>query len=317
MLKAEIRRLTFDTAAADTRHDVLAQENKHEEQRERYHRDRCHLHGIIRFTGGAVEGVAQTVGNQLVRIVIRHQTRPDVGVPCAHHFQDGDGNQRRQGERHHDLPQVLEVARAVYLCRKIQFVRNLQEVLAQQIDVEHADKERHNQHCVGVLPAEHENRLIVGDGEQLAGNHHRRQQRAEQRVLALEFQPGKRERRQDSDNQRQNCRDDADIGGVEEQATQIAGGERIGVVADEHHARPERRHGRAVFIQRLQGRDNHPVEREQHNQRHHNEESIGDEQRQHLRDALGDADLLHVPRMHDGEIFFGHTAPLNNARASC
>ena len=158
---------------------------------------------------------------------------------------------------------------------------------------------------------------IVGDGEQLARDHHRCKQQRKERFLALELKAGKCKRCEDGDDQGQERRHQTDVHRVQEQPAEARCGERIHVVAQHDDARPEGRRGHAVFIQRFQGRNDHPVEGEKNDQRHEREEEICAGEGEDLHDLLSGGKPVHVLLVHDVACFCFHMAPLNNARASC
>ena len=254
-----------------------------------------------------------------MRFVICNKPRPDVGVPGAHHFQDRDGDQGRHRKRDHDLPQIFEITGAVHLGSQIQFVRDLQEILAEQVDVEHTDQERNDQDGVGLQPAKGIDRHVVRDREQFAGDHHGSEERSEQEVLALEFQTGKCERGKDRDDQRQKRRDHTDDDRVLEVRKKLRCLECFRVVQEVQSPRPEGRDRITVFFQSLQGRNDHPVEGEDDDERHQRKEQI----REDLRDDCSCPRLLlfrvQVLLMDCIFILFRHDPHsfLNNGLSSC
>ena len=243
-----------------------------------------------------------------MRVVIGHQPGPDVGVPCAHHFQDGDGDQRGQGQGHHDLPQVFPVLGAVHLGGQIQLVGNLQKALAQQVDVEHAHQKRHDQNRIRVLPPKGGDGAVSGDGEQFAGDHHRGQQGREQQLLALELQPGKGEGRQDGDEQRQDRGHQTDDHRVHEQPSQIGSGKGRQIVFQHQHPGPEGGHAHAVFIQRFHRGNQHPVKGKQHHQRHQNQEKVHPEQGKGFSCLLPEELGTVLSCAHDNLLFHTRTS---------
>ena len=78
--------LTFDTATAYTLHNVLAKEDKHEEQRRADNCDGCHLLRIVDVAYCRIDGesVAQTIGYEFVRRVVGDKQGPHVEIGRAH-----------------------------------------------------------------------------------------------------------------------------------------------------------------------------------------------------------------------------------------
>ncbi len=298
MLQTSDCLLTLDTAAADACHNILTQEQEDHKQRGGHDGDGRHLDGIVGLTGGIREGVTQTVGDQHMRRIVGDQLGPDIGVPRAHHLQDGDGDEGGQSQRDHNLPQVLQIGGTVHLGGQIQLVGDLHEVLAQQVDVEHADQEGDDQSGKGVHPAETVNRQVVGDGEQLTGDHHSGQQSAEQRLFALKLQASEGKGGQHGDDQAQQGGNHAHVQGVHKQTAQIGGAPRLSVVAPDDFVGPEGGDGLTVLRQRLQGGDDHPVEGEQDDQSHQHQEGIGAGLTEDAGDGLADGHFLHVTGLH-------------------
>ena len=253
----------LDTASRDTLHDVLTQEEEDKEQGGGDQRNGRHLHGDIDVTRRFDEGVTQTIGNQTVLVRIGNEVGPYVGIPRAHHLENGDRDQRGQGERDHDTPQILDVAGAVDLSGQIQLVGNLHEVLLEQIDVEDAHEEGHDQNGEGVHPIQIEDRLVVGNGKQLTGDHHGRQQNGKQRILALEFQAGKGKGGEHRDDKGENGGNKAHVDGVQEKAAQVCLGKCLGIVAENDRFGKQGRYRETVLVQRLERGYDHPIEGEE------------------------------------------------------
>ena len=149
-----------------------------------------------------------------MRVVVRNEARPDISVPRSHHLEYRYRDYRRDGERKHYLPQILEVARTVDLCGEVQLVRDLQKRLPQEIDVIDRYEHRHDQYRKRVGYVEPAYRLfkerksarygeVVRNRVQFARYHHRSHQRAEHYAFAFELQSRERECGQHRDDQRQ------------------------------------------------------------------------------------------------------------------
>ena len=242
-------------------------------------------------------------------LIVGDQAGPNVGVPCAHHLQNGNGDQGGQCQGDHDLPQILQITAAVHLSGQIQLVGDLHEVLAQQIDIEHAHQERHDQNGEGIHPAEGIDGCVVGDGEQLAGDHHGGKQRAKHHILALELQPGKGEGRKNGDHQRQDGGHDTNIGRVQKQLAQAGLGEGLGIVAQHDDLGPEGGDVEAVLLQAFQRGDDHPVEGEQHDQSHDHQEGIGKGLHEDPKDLGLQGYGLEVLLMHHNIVILCHAKP--------
>ena len=126
-------RLAFDAGSADTTHDVFAEDDEEKEQRNRDKDGSSHLIAIAGDSRiGICEGRAsQTIGYQAIAWVIGDKVRPDIGVPGSHELQDGDGDERRHDKRNDDLPKERPIRLSIDLAGKIEFIRNLHEVLSQ------------------------------------------------------------------------------------------------------------------------------------------------------------------------------------------
>ena len=118
---------------------------------------------------------------------------------------------------------------------------------------------------------------VVGDGVQFAGHHHRCHQQAKHDVFALELQPREGERREHGHDQGQYRGYRSHQQRVQEQVFKVCLAERGGKVLEEQFVRPQRGHVGAVFLHRLQGRNDHPVEGEDYDQRHHSQEQVSDQ----------------------------------------
>ena len=301
--------LTFDTAAAYAGHDVFSQENKHQKQRGGHDGYSSHLYGIVYVTGSIGEGISQTVGYHTVSGIVSYQLRPHIGVPCTHHLQDGNGNQSGQRQGHHNLPQVFKIRRSIHLGGKVQFIGNLHEVLPQKEDVEHADQKRNDQNRIGITPSELGYRHEVGDGKELTGDHHRSKKSGEKEFPSLEFKPGKGECGQYGDYQGQKSRGHANDHRIDKESSQAGRGKCIGIVGEHNGLREEGGLAQSVFIQRFQGGYNHPVEREQYDDSHGDQECIDHYTDGNLNDALGGGGFLQVSFLHYSHSIFRHTAP--------
>jgi len=62
--------------------------------------------------------------------------------------------------------------------------------LLQQIDIEYTYKERYDQRREGIFPTEVSNRLVVGNREKFARNHHCCKQEPEYKVYNKKFNKG-------------------------------------------------------------------------------------------------------------------------------
>ena len=316
-MKPKEKELSLDTASGHALHNVLTKEDEDQEQGEGDHRDGGHLDGDVGLSRHIRKGIAQTVGDEAHILGAGNQAGPYVRVPRAHHLQNGDGDEGRQGQGDHDLAEVLEVTRAVYLGGQIQLVGDLHEVLAEQVDVEHADQEGHDQNREAVDPAELGDGDVVGDGEELTGDHHGRQQSAEDGILALELQTGKGEGRENRDDQGEDGGDDTHEDGVEEQSAQVSGRKCLHVVAPHDLLGEQGGHGETVLHGGLQRGDDHPVEGEDHDDGHGDQEGVEQNLHENLDTLLLGGDLLQILFAESYLICHGWSPFISSGSSSC
>lgn len=320
--------LSFDTSTANATHDVFAEEDKEEEQRDGDKNGCRHLDAVLRLAAAVGEGATKRVRDQTPRrIVRRDEVWPDVRVPSAHELEDENGDEGRGGKRDHDLPEVLPIGLAVDFRRQIEFVRDLLEVLTKQINIEDRDPERDDHRredgALGRQPAidhlhaavrefkprQTGNGDVVGDDHHFARDHHRGKQDSEDRFPAFEIQTGKSEGRENRSEQGAKGRDDADDQGVADIRAEIKGIEDGDVVAPQHVRREERLVEGADFRRRLQGGDDHPVEREEDDQGHEKKEGVNNDKPENAANLLGFGQLIGAFRaILDGQ---GHARGLD------
>ena len=159
-----------------------------------------------------------------------NETGPDIGVPRAHHLKDGDGDKVRKRKGYHNLPKILDILRAVDLSGEIKLVGYLHEVLLKKVDIEDADEERNDKYRIGIYPAELGYGNVVGDREELAGDHHRCKKEGEEKVLTLELKARKCERRKNGDNEGEDGGHDTYVNGIEEQLSEVRLSECVDIV---------------------------------------------------------------------------------------
>ena len=128
----------------------------------------------------------------------RDQQGPEVGVVDAHEQVHRQRRQRRQRQRQRDAEQKADIAAAVERSRFLEVLRQRQEVLTHHEDGRTADEGGNNQAEIGVRQAEVLHRDEVRDHDDLAGDHHAREHKAEQELLALELKGTRNRRPRDS-----------------------------------------------------------------------------------------------------------------------
>ena len=141
---------------------------------------------------------------------------------------------------------------------------------------------------------------VVCDREELSGDHHRCKKSGKERVFALELESRESESRKNCDNEREDRRNETDDYGVEEESAEVCRGKRLKVVAPKDLAREKRRDRKTVLDRTLEGRNDHPIEGENDDQRHRAKEGVKKEHHNDLGDLLSDCYLLHVFFMHCG-----------------
>ena len=95
------------------------------------------------------------------------------GYPCDM-FEDDDGNDRRAADRNHHLKEILDIPRSVHLGRIVQLIRNLCEILPQQVDVEDRRDRGENEALEGIPHAPVRNGDEICNDYELIRDHHQR-----------------------------------------------------------------------------------------------------------------------------------------------
>ena len=152
----------------------------------------------------------------------------------------------------------------------------------------------------------------VGDDDQFVGDHHQGQEQGEGQVLAREFQSGKGEGRGDNDHHHEGRRHQGKDQGVQEVPAQIHGGEGIHIVLE---GRGKGKELGDVFgvvgAVALDGGQQHPVEREQHDDGPHRQEEVIHCVENPLAAGGPALDFVKV------QLVVHVCHPLNTARSSC
>ena len=141
VLRLGLRLLSLDAGTANAAHDVLPEEDEEQQERGGDEDRRGHLDAVLGLAARVREGSAKRVRDEAPFLVVGgNEVRPDIGVPGAHELEDEDGDEGRGSEGDHDLPEVLPVGFAVDFRREIKLVRDLLEVLTEQINEERRGK---------------------------------------------------------------------------------------------------------------------------------------------------------------------------------
>ena len=107
------------------------------------------------------------------QVVVRHQHRPEVGVPSADEGRNEDGGDNRRGERQQNGAEEADVPTAIHLAGFLQVLGEGQVILPHHEDVVCGDEENNHHAHVGVNPPQPGNRVVVRHQHDVAGNHHR------------------------------------------------------------------------------------------------------------------------------------------------
>ncbi len=192
--------------------------------------------------------------------------RPHEVVPRAYEGEDRYHGQAGFDERKHDAPVDAERAAPIYARRVLQFERNRQHELAHEeyIDCPASEPRAHRKRLEGIQPTQVAKHEIDRNHGHLRWQHHGGESHDEEHVPARpaetrEAVPRKRRSEKHAENDRP-C-DHARVLEVQREGQRCP---PFDEVAPNHRARdPLRRKGHH-FLLSLQGRRDHPEERQQH-----------------------------------------------------
>ena len=118
----------------------------------------------------------------------------------------------------------------------------------------------------------------------------------EKRVLTLKLKAGKCERRENGDDKREYSRHYTYVESIEEQTSEkeVSVLEYLYVVLKVEILGDKRGDGALILVKVLKGRDDHPIEGENDDERHDTEEEVEENLHDDLNDLLLARNLLHV-----------------------
>ena len=265
--------LTLNSSSGDTADDVFSR--KQEENDHRQDGDGCRSELKFRITAGIRYEGEDTKRDRTVAVGVDDQLYPHEGVPGGDRVQKHDRYKTRAGDRDHDAPQVFPVACAIDTGTVVQAVRNSIEEALKNVSVEDRAGERNDQDRQRIDQIQSGDCLVVRDDLHLKRDHHEGYEYSEYRFLAREFQPGETEGGKDRDEAVDRDAGERDDAGVQEVFHQRSLFKGFGEVFEiEPVGRDPDRRERVVFGCCFEGTGDHPVEREDHDDRSQCKEQI-------------------------------------------
>ena len=206
---------------------------------------------------------------------VQEDQRLEEVVPLTEEHEDPQGGHRRLQQRQDDRGEGAEPARTVDRRCLLQLHRDAPDVLAHQEHTERVEqRRRHDDRQVGVDPLQPSEDEVQRDDGQLHRHHHRGQEHREQRVVPREPDPGERVRRHRAGQQREDRDQGRDV-----EAVEVGRAERRTLPRrTEPVQRPvvgqQDRRTHEDLVQRLEGREHHPQERDEHEDGEDDEDEV-------------------------------------------